>query len=54
MRNVVEWSKYKGVSFDEPNGFWIARWGEKHLGYFCKELDAAQKVKKYVEEFLDS
>lgn len=45
-----EFSIYRGVSFDEPNGNWIAKWGEKHLGYFSEEGNAAKAVKKYIKQ----
>lgn len=43
-----EFSMYRGVSFDEPNGKWVAKWGKKHLGYYCKEIEAAGVVNKYI------
>ena len=45
-----EFSIYRGVSFDEQNGQWIAKWGEKHLGYYHEEGKAAKAVKKYINQ----
>ena len=45
-----EFSIYRGVSFDESNGKWAAKWGEDHLGYYKEEGNAAKAVKKYVKQ----
>ena len=39
-----EASIYKGVSFDEQNNKWVARYMNKHLGYFEDEESAALAV----------
>jgi len=48
----MEWSKYKGVEFDEFNDKWVARWGDKHLGCFKEEKKAAKTVEKYKRRIL--
>jgi len=49
----MEWSKYKGVEWDEPNNKWVARWGDKHLGYFNDEKYAAKAVEIEVIKILN-
>lgn len=49
----MEWSKYKGVEWDEPNGKWVARWGDKKLGYFKEEKKASKTVEKYKSGILN-
>lgn len=44
-----EFSIYRGVEFDEPNGQWKAKWGEKHLGYYKNEFQAGAAVKHYLK-----
>lgn len=39
-----EASTCPGVSFDEPNGKWVARYEGKHLGYFDEENQAIQAI----------
>lgn len=43
-----EFSIYKGVSYDEPNGHWVAKWGDRHLGYYKNESDAARRVRIFL------
>lgn len=43
-----EFSFYKGVKYDEPNGQWVAKWGKNHLGYYQSEIKAARVVKNYL------
>ena len=49
MSHTREFSRYIGVSWDEPNGKWVARFKSEHLGLFDEECEAGKAVHDFNE-----
>tara|TARA_R110002049_G_scaffold48347_3_gene139318 strand:- start:1037 stop:1279 length:243 start_codon:yes stop_codon:yes gene_type:complete len=48
MSHTRERSIYEGVEWDEPNGKWVARYKERHYGYYDEEFEAYEKIEPII------